>query len=120
MFLFASLHDTGKPITGQQCLDMGLANKVCAPQELLSVAQAWAEQLAQKSSFALLATKRCMQFAMVSNSLDDIIEHEAVWQQYCAGAADNMEGVASFWQKKEPSFVGPPPDAPSSLTRPRL
>ena len=87
---------------------------------MLATAQKWGEALAAKGSFALMASKRCMQFALVNKSLDEIVEYEAVWQSYAAGSPDNMEGVMAFWEKRAPTFAGPAPSAPSSLTRARL
>lgn len=91
-----------------------------APQDILSAAQKWAEALAAKGSFALLGSKRAMQYALINTSLDEIIEHEATWQSYAAGSPDNMEGVMAFFEKRSPKFVGPSPDAPSTVLRPRL
>ncbi len=66
-----------------------------------------------------MATKRVMQSGAVS-SLAEAIHYEAVWQQYCAGSADNSAGVLAFFEKKAPKFAGPLPDVPRGILQSRL
>jgi len=65
----------------------------------------WAASLAKRAPRSLEATKKAMRHAM-DNDWASTFELEADWQQVLAGSDDNVEGVAAFFEKREPRFKG--------------
>jgi naphthoate synthase len=80
----------------------GLVNKVVPPQELLSEAKAWAEEIAEKSPTAL-------RFLKYSFNVDS--EHQAAVGAMAMSALEvfhktpgGMEGASAFNEKRKPDF----------------
>jgi len=104
----------GKPVSAQQCLAWGLANRVVPAAELAQKAREWAESLAQKSPAALSLTKRALQHAH-SHSLDQSFEFEATLQQFLFTHEDFTEGVSAFFSRRKPQFSGKPVPIPRGI-----
>jgi len=98
----------GKRIPASTCLSLNLTNKVVPASELLNKAQEWAEELSQKSSYALWATKSLIRNAQVS-SLSEAMLYEAQLQRLAAGSPQNLEGVQAFFEKRKAEFHKAPP-----------
>jgi 2-(1,2-epoxy-1,2-dihydrophenyl)acetyl-CoA isomerase len=92
-------------IPADRCVELGLANKAVPAEELQSAAVEWAEKLAKRAPLSLEATKKTMRYAM-DNDWASTFNMEADWQQVLAGSEDNVEGVAAFFEKREPKFKG--------------
>ena len=92
-------------ISAERCVQLGLANKAVPAEDLQSAALDWAESLAQRAPRSLAATKKTMRHA-VDNDWASTFELEADWQQALAGSDDNIEGVAAFFEKRQPKFTG--------------
>jgi 2-(1,2-epoxy-1,2-dihydrophenyl)acetyl-CoA isomerase len=95
----------GERITAQRCLELGLTNRVTAAAGLLTEAQTWAQQLAQRPTLAIGLTKRAMQQA-TEQDLETIIHLEAELQTTTIVSHDHREGVAAFLEKRKPIFTG--------------
>lgn len=95
----------GEKLGAEQCLAMGLANRVVEPDALRSEALAWAEQLAAKAPTAMALTKRLARLAP-SATLGDFLSVEAEMQTMCASSQDAKEAIAAFIGKRTPTFTG--------------
>ncbi|MEM6319003.1 MAG: enoyl-CoA hydratase-related protein [Bacteroidota bacterium] len=95
----------GEKIPADECLQLGLTNKVCAVDELMEKAMTWANRLANRPTVAIGATKRTLNFAMV-NDLYNTIVKEAEEQMPLFATHDHKEGVAAFVGKRAPQFLG--------------
>ncbi|MER5869842.1 enoyl-CoA hydratase-related protein [Streptomyces sp. NPDC002044] len=84
---------------------LGLVNKVVPAGELEKTARAWAERLAQGPTRALALTKQ-----LVNASLDGdraaALAAEAAAQEINMTTADANEGVASFVERRTPTYRG--------------
>jgi len=92
-------------LTAAQALDLGIANKVVAPESLQAEAQAWAEQLAQGAPLAQAATKSLMRRAF-GMTYQQVIEEEAILQSDLINSEDGRNAVKSFLAKEKPVFKG--------------
>jgi 2-(1,2-epoxy-1,2-dihydrophenyl)acetyl-CoA isomerase len=92
-------------IAADRCVELGLANKAVPAESLHSEALLWAQALAKRAPRSLEATKKAMRHAM-DNDWASTFALEADWQQTLAGCEDNVEGVAAFFDKREPKFKG--------------
>ncbi len=92
-------------IAADRCVELGLANRAVPADELQATALQWATSLAKRAPRSLEATKKTMRHAM-DNDWASTYAMEADWQQALAGSDDNVEGVAAFFEKREPEFKG--------------
>ena len=92
-----------KKIQSDECLEMGIANKVVELDDLVFETKKWAEHLAKRSPQALSHTKRLMNASLIK-SYDEIFAEEADIQNNIFGSPENMEGVNAFLEKREADF----------------
>ena len=92
-------------ITASRCLELGLANRVVADDELLEATTTWAHALARRAPLALARTKQAMRRAAQMDYLD-ALKFEAELQNASVESADCQEGVAAFLEKRKPNFTG--------------
>ena len=83
----------------------GLINRVAPAESLVEEAEAWAQQIAKRAPLSVAATKKVMRYAMHA-SYRDTYDLEASLQRDLVGCDDNEEGVAAFFEKREPRFKG--------------
>jgi len=67
---------SGKKVLGEECLSLGLTNKLVDNSEILDSAKKWAFDLSKKATIAIGITKQDMIFSL-DNNLYDTIEFEA-------------------------------------------
>jgi len=95
----------GDRLPANQCLELGLANKVVPADDLLDISLAWALRMAKRPTLALAKTKQALNFALL-HDLQATIEYEARMQQEAYQGDDFIEGVSAFLQKRSPEFNG--------------
>ena len=96
---------SGEKITGQKCLELGLANRLVEEENILSNAQAWAEDFAIRPTLAFGIAKQDIFFA-IDHSLKESIAFEAKKQIDAFNSHDLKEGVSAFIEKRKPNFSG--------------
>ena len=96
---------TGRDITADEALQVGLVNKVAPPDRLETVTMEWAGQLAKAPTKAIGLIKRTLNKA-VTLDLDALLDYEAYIQQIASETEDHKEGVAAFLEKRPAQFKG--------------
>jgi len=92
-------------VSAEQCLDLGLANKVVPAKDLREATVAWAQEIGKRAPLSLAATKKVMRHAMDNDWLS-CFTLEAAEQQMLSESDDAKEGVAAFLEKRQPNFTG--------------
>jgi len=92
-------------ISAARCVELGLANKTVAAEQLQSAALEWAETLTKRAPLSLAATKKAMRFA-ADNDWASSYSLEADLQGELLGTEDNREGIQAFLEKRTPKFTG--------------
>ena len=92
-------------LKADQCLEMGLVNKVCPAASLREETLAWAESLAPRAPLSLRLTKEALRNSMNLN-LADAISAEAPLQKTCIESEDSREAMKAFMEKRKPVFNG--------------
>jgi len=96
---------SGKKVLGEECLNLGLTNKLVDNSEILDSAKKWAFDLSKKATIAIGITKQDMIFSL-DNNLYDTIEFEAKEQVAAFYSNDLKEGVNAFLEKRKAKFLG--------------
>lgn len=96
---------SGKKVLGEECLSLGLTNKLVDNSEILDSAKKWAFDLSKKATIAIGITKQDMIFSL-DNNLYDTIEFEAKEQVAAFYSHDLKEGVNAFLEKRKVKFLG--------------
>lgn len=96
---------TGRFISAESALGMGLVNQVVEPAELLEEAIKMAKLIASKPPLAIRAAKEAIDRGL-NMALLESLEFEAYHWSYLCGTEDQKEGARAFIEKRKPVFVG--------------
>jgi enoyl-CoA hydratase/carnithine racemase len=101
----AELLYTGRSTDGAEAERIGFYNRICAPEDVLSEAQAFAQSLADGPTFAHAMTKRCLHDEW-DMGIDAAINAEAEAQAICMRTNDFERAYEAFAAKQKPKFEG--------------
>jgi 2-(1,2-epoxy-1,2-dihydrophenyl)acetyl-CoA isomerase len=96
---------TGKKISAQEALDIGLVNSVVPDADLMLSVGEMASGFATAPTKAIGYIKRAVEFATTS-TLEAALENEADFQELAGRTRDYQEGVAAFLEKRLVHFKG--------------
>ncbi|MDK2823411.1 MAG: enoyl-CoA hydratase [Clostridia bacterium] len=96
---------TGEMMTAQQAFQFGLADKVVAPEELISTAREVAKTIMAKAPVAVMMAKRAINNGL-DMDLDSGIAYEAEAYTTTFGTQDRVEGMTAFVEKRKANFIG--------------
>lgn len=97
---------SGRPVTSDEALHIGLVSEVLSPAELLERALQCARQIAAHAPYATAHTKRLMWQNLDAPSLAAAIELENHAQVLGLMTEDFQEAVQAFLHKRSPVFQG--------------
>jgi enoyl-CoA hydratase/carnithine racemase len=100
---------TGRHVPAAEALQLGLVNEVAAPDELMSRARAWADQILDCSPVAIRASKDAVMRSLEETSLSAALA--AQWDypgiQALLASDDIKEGPRAFAEKRKPRWIAP-------------
>lgn len=100
---------SGRVFEADEARELGLVNRVLAPDEVLPAAREYARDLARNCSPAAMAAIRHQVLADLDVSFEEACRRSYAVMEVLNSGADFREGVDSFLQKRPPAF-GPLPD----------
>ncbi|WP_079528082.1 enoyl-CoA hydratase/isomerase family protein [Halobacillus hunanensis] len=95
----------GKPITGEEAKELGLATEVIQSSEWEDGVAQFSEKLADMPTQSISLVKRYMIDGM-NSTFEDLLEKEAQAQRIAGQSHDHREGLQAFKEKRKPSFIG--------------
>jgi enoyl-CoA hydratase/carnithine racemase len=105
---------SGRIVEADEALESGLVRSLHEPDELLPAAYALAEELVAKTSPVAVALTRRMLYELSPLTDPEAAHRVDAWLiAHCVASADAAEGVASFFERRDPQFPGTvPADVP--------
>jgi len=96
---------TGRRVDAQEALEIGLANKICEPQELLAACRNMANMICETGPVAIEQAKYAINYGLETDLHTGLaIESNAYW--VCIPTEDRMEGLKAFREKRKPKYTG--------------
>ncbi|MED5812084.1 enoyl-CoA hydratase-related protein [Mycolicibacterium sp. 050232] len=95
----------GEPVDADECLRLGLVNRVVPAEQVDQAADALAVQLAAGPSVMLALTKRLLSVASESPR-ERAFEQEAWAAELISRTSDLQEGLQAFAERRPPRFTG--------------
>jgi len=96
---------TGRFITADRALALGLVSAIAEPDALLAGGESYVADMLQATPLGLRLTKEALNHAIDANGLEAAIAMEDRNQILCAQSPDFMEGMAAFREKRTPAYV---------------
>lgn len=96
---------TGKMISASEALSIGIVNKVCPPDSLMTEVQKTAKLIASKGKVSLREAKQAINNGLnVDIATGCLIENDAF--SLCMASEDAKEGTSAFIEKRKANFKG--------------
>ncbi|WP_417093378.1 enoyl-CoA hydratase/isomerase family protein [Intestinimonas timonensis] len=96
---------TGRTVKTEEALQIGLADQVVAPDDLMATATELAERLAQGPTYTIGLTKSLLNKTYES-SFSDYLDMEANYQASAFQTVDHTMAVKAFLEKTDKHFTG--------------
>ena len=101
----AEIAFTGRTLPAEECLALGLVNKVVPAELLAKEARALAEEIAANAPLAVQATKRMMRMAL-DETFEANVHHVFLQLLPLFRSRDFAEGVKAFTERRPAKFEG--------------
>ena len=101
----AELIFTGRTLTADQCLEIGLVSRVVPDGELAGAARALALEIAANAPLAVQASKKMMRMGL-TEGFGDHVHHVFLQLLPLMRSQDAAEGMRAFMEKRQADFTG--------------
>jgi enoyl-CoA hydratase len=95
----------GKRLSGREAADIGLVNHAVAREDVLSTANALADQLAAQPPLAVRWTKYSVNKAL-KHAMNLVFDTSIAFELTSMRSADHREALAAMHEKRTPKFTG--------------
>ena len=96
---------TGRKVSAQEALDIGLVNKICPPESLLDECMAMASMICETGPIAIQQAKYAINHGLETDLHTGLaIESNAYW--ITIPTEDRLEGLTAFREKRKPVYKG--------------
>ena len=95
---------TGDLITAEVAFDIGLVNKITAPEELMFEAKKMAHKISVKGQIAISAALKAIVSTNNLNLIDGLLFESAHFAN-CCDSNDFKEGTSAFLEKRSANFT---------------
>jgi 2-(1,2-epoxy-1,2-dihydrophenyl)acetyl-CoA isomerase len=92
-------------VGSDECLRLGLVNRVVPAAKLAEATRQWALSIAAAPPLAVRRAKQAV-YRSERASLDEMLDYELDAQLACFQSADGREGIAAYFEKRPPRFTG--------------
>jgi enoyl-CoA hydratase/carnithine racemase len=96
---------SGRVVLAQEAVQLGLVNRALPPANLLSETLAYAHELARQCSPTSMSTMKQQVYADLERGLPEALAQADRLMLESFSAPDFVEGVASFVERRDPSFA---------------
>ena len=96
---------TGEPIPAQRAYELGMVNKVVAPDRVMAEARELADRILCNAPLAVFASRKIAARAMMDSD-DDLWRASGEAMRSLAGTEDYKEGPLAFIEKRDPIWKG--------------
>ena len=102
--LASELMLTGDPFSAERAVELGIASRMVADEELEAAGAQLAERMLANSPFGLRLTKECLRFSFDAPGLEAAIAMEDRNQMLASGQ-DALEAFKAAREKRKPNFL---------------
>jgi enoyl-CoA hydratase/carnithine racemase len=101
----AMMFYTGRRVSGEEALAMGLADVLVPQDQVRSAAQKLAAEIAESAPLAIVATRLTLRHGL-ADRVQAATEHEVKEQTRLRQTEDFKEGVKAMAERRAPNFSG--------------
>jgi enoyl-CoA hydratase/carnithine racemase len=101
----AELIFTGRTLSAEESLELGLTNAVVPDEEIYTAARAMALEIAGNAPLAVQSAKRLMRMGL-NETFNDHVHHVYLQFLQLIRTRDFREGMVSFLEKRPADFTG--------------